>query len=175
MLNYQLLRQQPFKSLISDNFNFNNNSEHNTMPSITSIKANENNEPVMNNGYYFNTLLQNNESLQNYSSNKQPVTSTPTFTNNQFSFISNSNTSTPNHQQHQTSPFYIQTDQTFTQQQQPLPAVNYNNKDNRYFVPLYCGICRAYGCQCFYGSGGPPSTNKTISGNEIVNTNNPVG
>jgi hypothetical protein len=35
-----------------------------------------------------------------------------------------------------------------SQQRQPQLAFS---KANRLFVPLYCGMCRAYGCQCFYG------------------------
>ena len=29
------------------------------------------------------------------------------------------------------------------------PQLAYDNKANRLVVPLYCGICRAYGCNCY--------------------------
>jgi hypothetical protein len=60
------------------------------------------------------------------------------------------------------------------QQLQPQPPAasytpNSGGKASKAFVPLYCGTCRAYGCQCFYG--GAPS-NSTINTNTTLNVNN---
>lgn len=213
MLNYQLMRQQQqqqlqhqqpiqnqFKSLISDNYNFTNTSSldnHAPMPSVASIQTNlkaNNSETnldhqarIMSTNYYFNNSLSQNS---DYSS--KPVTSTPTnaYANNTFSYMNNTTSST-----HQSSPFYLPVaDQTSFSSTLAPATYTFNAKDNRFFVPLYCGICRAYGCQCFYGcssasnggGNGPPSTtstpgmptttfSKTISGNELSNTNNPIG
>ena len=226
MLNHQLLRQQQhhqsFKSLISDNFNFNNNnndsllnsgqSTNSSMPSISTFnnqyhqtaKTNNetNNEPhsvMSNNNYYINALLQHQQQHQQqqqqqqqqqnndhdstkvYSSKQVLPSSLPNQMNNgTYSYHITNNSSPSNHQQ--SNPIYVQADQSTFSQLQPAFSVK-----DRYFVPLYCGICRAYGCQCFYGAGGGttsstgPTTNfngKTLSEHENVSknhNNNTVG
>ena len=206
MLNYQLLRQQhhqhnnninnnninqPFNSLISDNFNFNNNDlQHNhnnnnnnnsSMPSIstfnnsssqhhpTTVKpnneaSNEQHLVMSNNNYYLNAILQHQQqhqqqqnnghdsSTDNVYSNKQAPSSNLSnqVNNNTYSYqITNNNSLVANHQK--SNPIYVQADQF-----QPAFCIK-----DRYFVPLYCGICRAYGCQCFYGAGGGGPTTST--------------
>ena len=34
------------------------------------------------------------------------------------------------------------------------PILTFDNKMNRLVVPLYCGTCRAYGCQCYIHDNG---------------------
>jgi hypothetical protein len=50
------------------------------------------------------------------------------------------------------------------------PQLTFNKANNRNYVPLYCGTCRTYGCQCFYAnSGSNPNSNQEISSSVNIN------
>jgi len=52
----------------------------------------------------------------------------------------------------------------------PTPQLTFNKGNNRNYVPLYCGTCRTYGCQCFYSS--TDVANTTNSQEVLPSTNN---
>jgi len=184
-----------------------NNQYHQITVKPNSETNNESHSVMSNNNYYINALLQHQQQHQQQQqqqhqqqsnghdsssiySNKQLLPSNlPNQMNNgTCSYQITSNSSAPSHQ-HQSNPIYIQADQSTFSQLQPAFSVK-----DRYFVPLYCGICRAYGCQCFYGVGGSTtsgtgqttnfngktlsehesSTNR-IQNNNNINKNNTVG
>jgi hypothetical protein len=52
----------------------------------------------------------------------------------------------------------------------PTPQLTFNKGNNRNYVPLYCGTCRTYGCQCFYSS--TDVANTSNSQEVLPSTNN---
>ena len=68
---------------------------------------------------------------------------------------------------------YIQdpnNNRTIDSSKNSTPQLTFNKANNRHYVPLYCGTCRTYGCQCFYANiGSNSNNNQEISSSANIN------
>ena len=144
------------------------------LPSAVSASTTPNNQATASINIPFNTytihhhhqiaptIQQQNANLTTLNlapNHQQPQILQPIFMRNPFMYHQE-------HQQYQPQSIYLSNVNNIIPVKAPLPPpaqndtlapqLAFNKLNNRLYVPLYCGTCRMYGCQCFYSSEPPP-------------------